>query len=111
MQVRFWGTRGSIPKCGPQILRYGGSTLCIEVLTEAGTLIVIDCGSGGHGLGQSLQGAGRGGRGHLLISHTGVVTLSKRRREAGLLCGTSSGRDDLAPRGHRCGAEHAVRLS
>jgi Tautomerase enzyme len=41
----------------------------------------------------------------------GVVTLSKRRREAGLLCGTSSGRDDLAPLGHRCGAEHAVRLS
>ena len=34
----------------------------------------------------------------------GVVTLSKRRREAGLLCGTSSGRDDLAPRGHRRGA-------
>src|SRR5580704_16924694 len=70
MQVRFWGTRGSIPKCGPQILRYGGSTPCIEVLTDAGTLIVIDCGSGGHGLGQSLQGAGRGHRGHLLISHT-----------------------------------------
>jgi phosphoribosyl 1,2-cyclic phosphodiesterase/DNA-binding response OmpR family regulator len=70
MQVRFWGTRGSIPKCGPQVLRYGGSTPCIEVLTDAGTLIVIDCGSGGHGLGQSLQGAGRGDRGHLLISHT-----------------------------------------
>ncbi|HWX31059.1 MAG TPA: MBL fold metallo-hydrolase, partial [Steroidobacteraceae bacterium] len=70
MQVRFWGTRGSIPKCGPQILRYCGSTPCIEVLTDAGTLIVIDCGSGGHGLGQSLQGAGRGNRGHLLISHT-----------------------------------------
>ena len=34
----------------------------------------------------------------------GVVTLSKRRREAGLPCGTSSGRDDLAPRGHRRGA-------
>src|ERR1700733_11608039 len=49
MQVRFWGARGSIPKCGPQILRYGGSTPCIEVLTDAGTLIVIDCGSGGHG--------------------------------------------------------------
>ena len=40
MQVRFWGTRGSIAKCGPQILRYGGSTPCIEVLTDAGTLIV-----------------------------------------------------------------------
>ena len=70
MQVRFWGTRGSIPKCGPQVLRYGGSTPCIEVLTDAGTLIVIDCGSGGHALGQSLQGTGRGDRGHLLISHT-----------------------------------------
>ena len=44
-------------------------------------------------------------------SHRGVVTLSKRRREAGLLCGTSSGRDDLAPRGHRRGAKHAVRLT
>jgi hypothetical protein len=41
---------------------------------------------------------------------TGVVTLSKRRREAGLLRGTSSGRDDLAPRGHRRGAKRAVRL-
>jgi transposase len=45
------------------------------------------------------------------IHLAGVVTLSKRRREAGLLCGTSSGRDDLAPRGHRRGAKHAVRLS
>ena len=34
----------------------------------------------------------------------GVVTLSKRRREVGLLCETSSGRDDLAPRAHRRGA-------
>jgi transposase-like protein len=38
----------------------------------------------------------------------GVVTLSKRQREAGLLCRTSSGRDDLAPRAHCRGAEHAV---
>ena len=40
----------------------------------------------------------------------GVVTLSKRRREAGLLCGTSSGLDDLAPRAHRRGTKRAVRL-
>jgi hypothetical protein len=45
------------------------------------------------------------------IPQTGVVTLSKRRREAGLPCETSGGRDDLAPRGHRRGAKHAVRLS
>jgi phosphoribosyl 1,2-cyclic phosphodiesterase/CheY-like chemotaxis protein len=70
MQVRFWGTRGSIPKCGPKVLRYGGSTACVEVLTDSGTLIVIDCGSGAHALGLSLQGSGRGVKGHLLISHT-----------------------------------------
>jgi class 3 adenylate cyclase len=34
----------------------------------------------------------------------GAVTLSKRRREAGLVGATSSGRDDLAPRAHRRGA-------
>ena len=43
---------------------------CVEVRTDSGTLIVIDCGSGGHDLGQSLQSSGRGARGHLLISHT-----------------------------------------
>jgi phosphoribosyl 1,2-cyclic phosphodiesterase/CheY-like chemotaxis protein len=71
MRVRFWGTRGSIPKCGPQVLRYGGNTACVEVRTEAGTLIVIDCGTGAHDLGQELVAPGGAGRsGHLLISHT-----------------------------------------
>jgi phosphoribosyl 1,2-cyclic phosphodiesterase/CheY-like chemotaxis protein len=70
MQVRFWGTRGSIPKCGPKVLRYGGSTACVEVRADSGTLIVIDCGSGAHELGRSLQSSGMGRRGCLLISHT-----------------------------------------
>ena len=71
MRVRFWGTRGSIPKCGPQVLRYGGNTACVEVRTEAGTLIVLDCGTGAHDLGQELVAPGGAGRsGHLLISHT-----------------------------------------
>ena len=71
MRVRFWGTRGSIPKSGPDVLRHGGNTACVEVRTDAGTLIVIDCGTGAHDLGRELvasDGAGR--RGHLLISHT-----------------------------------------
>jgi hypothetical protein len=46
-----------------------------------------------------------------LMADKGVVTLSERRRKAGLPCDTSSGPDDLAPRGHRRGAEHTVRLS
>lgn len=71
MKVRFWGTRGSIPKPGHATLRHGGNTACIEVRSNAGTLIVLDCGSGAHDLGQALLAQGRlPVRGHLLITHT-----------------------------------------
>ena len=71
MRVQFWGTRGSIAKPGPSTVRYGGNTSCIEVRSARGTLVIIDCGTGGHALGQSLMSAGSGGlRGHILISHT-----------------------------------------
>jgi phosphoribosyl 1,2-cyclic phosphodiesterase/CheY-like chemotaxis protein len=72
MHVRFWGTRGSIAKAGPTTLRYGGNTSCVEVRADDGTLIVIDCGTGAHGLGQELveQSAGAPMEGHILISHT-----------------------------------------
>lgn len=71
MRVRFWGARGSLAKPGPSTLRYGGNTACVEVRTAAGTLIVIDCGTGLHGLGQALLAAGKGPlKGHVLISHT-----------------------------------------
>jgi CheY-like chemotaxis protein/phosphoribosyl 1,2-cyclic phosphodiesterase len=71
MDVRFWGTRGSLAKPGPTTLRYGGNTSCVELRGDDGTLIVLDCGTGAHGLGQALMAAG-GGRasGHLMISHT-----------------------------------------
>jgi hypothetical protein len=42
---------------------------------------------------------------------SGDVMLSKRQREAGLPCETSSCRDNLAPPGHRRDAERTVRLS
>src|SRR5688572_23877255 len=71
MRIRFWGTRGSLAKPGPTTLRYGGNTACIEVRTADGTLIVLDCGTGAHGLGQALQASSAGPvRGHLLITHT-----------------------------------------
>jgi hypothetical protein len=44
MRVRFSGTRGSIAKPGPGTIGYGGNTSCVEVLSAAGTLVVIDCG-------------------------------------------------------------------
>jgi hypothetical protein len=52
MLVRFWGTRGSIAKAGPGTLRYGGNTSCVEICSATGTLVVLDCGTGSHGLGQ-----------------------------------------------------------
>jgi phosphoribosyl 1,2-cyclic phosphodiesterase/CheY-like chemotaxis protein len=71
MRVRFWGTRGSIPKPGPDTLRYGGNTSCVELQSEDGTRIILDCGSGAQDLGLALQAVGTGPiRGHLLISHT-----------------------------------------
>ncbi len=72
MRVTFWGTRGSIAKAGPTTLRYGGNTSCVEVRTGTGTLLVIDCGTGAHGLGADLMARSDGAPldGHLLISHT-----------------------------------------
>lgn len=54
MQVRFWGTRGSIATPGPGTVRFGGNTACVEVRSDRGTLVVLDCGTGARALGQSL---------------------------------------------------------
>lgn len=70
MLVRFWGTRGSIPTPGPQTLRYGGNTTCVEVRTDGGTLLILDCGSGARELGNTLMATkSRAPRGHILLSH------------------------------------------
>ncbi len=71
MRVCFWGTRGSLAKPGPNTIRYGGNTSCVELRSNSGTLLVIDCGTGAHNLGQSLLAEPEQPiRGHMLISHT-----------------------------------------
>jgi len=71
MQVRFWGTRGSLAKPGPTTLRHGGNTSCVEVRSDDGALIVLDCGTGAHGLGLALSSSGTAPcDGHLMITHT-----------------------------------------
>jgi len=58
-------------KPGPDTIRYGGNTSCVQVTSDSGTLLVIDCGTGAHGLGQMLMKEGpKPTRGHVLISHT-----------------------------------------
>ena len=71
MYVKFWGTRGSIAKPGSSTVRYGGNTSCIEVRSAAGTIVVVDCGTGIQGLGQALmRNTPLPMIGHILISHT-----------------------------------------
>lgn len=54
MNVRFWGTRGSIPAARPETRRYGGNTSCVEVEAAGNCLVIIDAGTGILPLGAAL---------------------------------------------------------
>ena len=54
MKIRIWGARGSICAPGPDTIRYGGNTACVEVRTSAGQTIVLDAGSGLRIFGKTL---------------------------------------------------------
>jgi phosphoribosyl 1,2-cyclic phosphodiesterase len=54
MKVKLWGVRGSIPSPGPETVRYGGNTTCIEVRTDNNELIILDGGTGIFPLSQTL---------------------------------------------------------
>lgn len=67
---KLWGTRGSLPICGPQFARYGGNTPCIEVYcASAAERVIFDAGTGIYPLGLDLVKKGPR-RHHLFISHT-----------------------------------------
>jgi diguanylate cyclase (GGDEF)-like protein len=71
VQIRFWGTRGSIAAPGPKTARYGGNTSCVELRAPDGTLIVLDCGTGARELGLHLTRTANGPvRLYLFIGHT-----------------------------------------
>ena len=67
MKITLWGTRGSLPSAGPETVRYGGNTSCVEVRTEDGSLIVLDAGTGIRRLGAAIGNETR--RLHILLSH------------------------------------------
>jgi len=71
MRVRFWGVRGSTPTPQPENLRYGGNTPCLEFRSDAGSLLIADCGSGMRMLGKSLmkEFGGRPICANILITH------------------------------------------
>ena len=51
--VRFWGTRGSLPRPGPETLRFGGNTTCVEIRLGQ-RVFIIDAGSGVEAAGRDL---------------------------------------------------------
>jgi ribonuclease BN (tRNA processing enzyme) len=67
MRLTLWGTRGSLPAPGPETVRYGGNTSCVEVRDAQDTVLVLDAGSGIRRLGTRL--AGGAGRVDLLLTH------------------------------------------
>lgn len=74
MMIKFWGVRGSIPSPGPNTVKYGGNTLCLELrLQDPDRLIIIDAGSGIRELGDSLS-LYKGAKDHLsaeiFLTHT-----------------------------------------
>ena len=69
MKFRFWGVRGSIPAPGPNTAKYGGNTTCIEIMTAANDLLILDAGTGIHALAQTLKQQ-KPLTAHILITHT-----------------------------------------
>jgi phosphoribosyl 1,2-cyclic phosphodiesterase len=54
MRVKIWGARGSVPSPGPETVRYGGNTSCVQVTLSDGTLLALDAGTGIRSMGLAL---------------------------------------------------------
>ncbi|HEV8440114.1 MAG TPA: MBL fold metallo-hydrolase [Methylomirabilota bacterium] len=54
MKITLWGTRGSLAAPGPETVRYGGNTSCVEVRGANGAVLVLDAGTGIRRLGSAL---------------------------------------------------------
>src|SRR5262249_20922916 len=55
MRARVWGCRGSVAAPGPDTVKYGGNTSCVEVRLESGHVIRLDPGTGMRPLGGAMM--------------------------------------------------------
>lgn len=69
MKLTFRGVRGSIATPGPDTVKYGGNTTCIEIRTDDNDLIILDAGTGIHALALSLD-LQQQITAHIFITHT-----------------------------------------
>jgi phosphoribosyl 1,2-cyclic phosphodiesterase len=67
VKVKVWGARGSVPAPGPETVRYGGNTSCVEITLSDGTLLALDAGTGMRSMGLALGESGR--RINILLTH------------------------------------------
>lgn len=68
--VRFYGVRGSIACPGPETVKYGGNTPCVEVRC-GGRILMFDAGTGARALGERLVADGDTDV-DLFLSHTHI---------------------------------------
>ncbi len=67
MKIKIWGARGSIPAPGPETMRYGGNTSCVELTLSDGSVLILDAGTGIRNLGLALPRAEQPI--HILLTH------------------------------------------
>lgn len=58
LELKFWGTRGSLPTASPESAEFGGCTMCVE-LRFGETVLLFDGGSGLPIAGQKLWAEGK----------------------------------------------------
>ena len=72
LEVKFWGSRGSLPRNSPDHIKYGGNTSCVEIRHQNQT-VIMDGGSGLSLLGEHLveqhKTTGENADIHILFSH------------------------------------------
>ena len=108
MSVRFWGVRGSIPCPGPDTVRYGGNTSCVEIRC-GDRVLIFDAGTGIRPLGNALTAANKVVDTDIFLSHCHIDHLTGLPFFAPLLGEGNRIRiwaGNLKP---ACGIEDAVR--
>src|ERR1700752_1576689 len=69
-KLSFWGVRGSTPTVDRAVLRYGGNTSCLELITPDGGRLILDCGTGLRILGNRVAAAsGKTVDAAILVTH------------------------------------------
>lgn len=69
MRIKFLGTRGSLPVCGKDFIRYGGNTTSIAIVDKSDNIIIVDCGTGIKNLLKEFRNTHRLRPVHIIFTH------------------------------------------